>query len=152
MEVEIRVREATSGDLPTVLRLLAQLPFEPPEGYMPTPSEASKIFLQMLATPDRKLLVAEDPMGVAGIVDLLVVSNLTHGGSPWTIVENLVVDSDRRRNGIGQALMREVIERARRAGCYKVQLMSNVRREGAHDFYRSLGFEENAQGFRLYFE
>lgn len=151
MEDQVRIRDATGGDLPTVLRLLAQLPVEPSEGYMPSVSDASKIFGQMLASADRKLLIAEDAAGAAGIVDLLVVPNLTHGGSPWAIVENLVVDSDRRRNGIGQALMREVIERAKRAGCYKVQLMSNVRREGAHDFYRSLGFEENAQGFRIYF-
>jgi hypothetical protein len=43
------------------------------------------------------------------------------------------------------------VSRARESGCYKVQLMSDVRRGEAHSFYRSLGFEPSAHGFRLYF-
>jgi hypothetical protein len=41
---------------------------------------------------------------------------------------------------------------AKSAGCYKVILTSDNRRERAHKFYKSLGFEPSAQGFRFYFQ
>jgi GNAT superfamily N-acetyltransferase len=66
-------------------------------------------------------------------------------------VEYVVVDEKHRRRGIGKLLMDDVIERAKEAGCYKIMLTSDNRREEAHDFYRSLGFEASAHGFRLYF-
>jgi hypothetical protein len=40
----------------------------------------------------------------------------------------------------------------RSAGCKKVQLLSHKRHssDGAHRLYTSLGFEPDAEGFRLY--
>jgi hypothetical protein len=40
------------------------------------------------------------------------------------------------------------------AGCYKVQLLSHKRHghDGAHAFYRSMGFEAEAEGFRMYLD
>ena len=41
---------------------------------------------------------------------------------------------------------------ARVQGCHKIQLLTHKRHalDGAHDFYRSVGFEAEAEGFRLY--
>jgi GNAT superfamily N-acetyltransferase len=47
--------------------------------------------------------------------------------------------------------MESVISLAKEAGCYKIMLTSDLRRERAHKFYKSLGFEPSAYGFRLYF-
>ena len=55
-----------------------------------------------------------------------------------------------RGEGLGRTLLAEAVAIARRAGCYKVQLLSNNARQGAHRFYGNLGFEPSAQGFRLY--
>ena len=84
--------------------------------------------------------------------DLLIVSNLTHAGDPWAIVENVIVDRAARRGGIGRALMSELLRRCDAAGCYKVQLLSRKHRHEAHAFYRSLGFEPVAEGFRRHRE
>lgn len=46
--------------------------------------------------------------------------------------------------------MDEAVARARSAGCYKVQLLSNRLRTEAHEFYRNLGFDMSAEAFRLY--
>ena len=47
--------------------------------------------------------------------------------------------------------MRHVIDAARSAGCYKVQLLSGKHRAAeAHEFYRRLGFEAVAEGFKLF--
>jgi GNAT superfamily N-acetyltransferase len=45
--------------------------------------------------------------------------------------------------------MRHAIERARRLGCYRVQLTSNVVRSDAHRFYERLGFTPSHLGFKL---
>jgi GNAT superfamily N-acetyltransferase len=45
--------------------------------------------------------------------------------------------------------MEAAIDRARRLGCYRVQLTSNAVREDAHRFYARLGFTPSHVGFKL---
>jgi GNAT superfamily N-acetyltransferase len=82
----------------------------------------------------------------------VVVPNLTHRGEPWAIVENVIVASAARRTGVGRALMARLIELARAAGCYKLQLLSGKHRAEAHAFYRSMGLDAVAEGFKIYFD
>jgi len=121
---------------------------------MPADEDVTREFLTEIASiPSRHLLVAEvEEQQIAGTLDLLVVRNVTHQGRPWAIVENMVVSEQYRRRGIGAALIVEALERAKQAHCYKVQLLSAKYRVEAHDFYRSLGFEAVAEGFRFYIE
>jgi ribosomal protein S18 acetylase RimI-like enzyme len=58
-----------------------------------------------------------------------------------SIVEDVVVDEEMRGQGIGEALMLQAIELARRAGASAVSLTSNPRREAANYLYQSLGFK-----------
>ena len=76
--------------------------------------------------------------------------NLTHRAEPWEIIENVVVSATARRKGVGRALMGHMFEIARSAGCFKVQLMSGKHRAEAHHFYRSMGLEAVAEGFKIY--
>lgn len=98
----------------------------------------------------RQLLVAEADGAIAGTLDLLIVTNMTHGGAPWAVIENVVVDENARGRGVGRTLIDEAVRRSSDAGCYKIQLLSNKRRTDAHAFYRSTGFEAVAEGFRRY--
>jgi len=66
-------------------------------------------------------------------------------------VENLVVTAGHRRRGTGKMLLEYVIARAREKGCHRIELCSDKRREQAHQLYRSVGFEQSAYGFRIYF-
>jgi ribosomal protein S18 acetylase RimI-like enzyme len=147
MRGSLVVRPATTTDVVAVLDLLAQLHPERPE--MPGVDDARSVWAAMLAQPDRVLFVAELDGVVVGTADLLVVRNLTHHAQPWSVVENVVIDAARRREGIGRKLLEVVVRSAREAGAYKVQLISADGRE-AHAFYEALGFESRAQGFRLY--
>lgn len=49
-------------------------------------------------------------------------------------------------------MVERLLEDAKGAGCYKVQLLTHKRHadDGAHAFYRSMGFDAEAEGFRLY--
>ena len=44
------------------------------------------------------------------------------------------------------------MERCREKDCYKLVLSSNARRERAHAFYESLGFERHGFSFRVNLE
>lgn len=90
-----------------------------------------------------------DPVGTA---TAMTMPNLTYDCCPTTFVEAVVVVHDRRRQGIATAIMGRVLGDARAAGCNKVQLLSHKRHvsDGAHRLYTSLGFEAEAEGFRLY--
>src|SRR5665647_3602498 len=64
-----------------------------------------------------------------------VVPNLTRGGRPFAIIENVVTDPEHRRHGHGRAVIDALVEHAFGAGCYKVMLQTSIVRDGAHAFY-----------------
>lgn len=145
-----RIRTAVAEDLPALLDLYRQLAGDRPESQPAGPAAAGPILARILADPARQLLVADADGRVVGTAEVLVIANLTHGGQPWAIVENVVVAADARRLGVGRALMAHIVEQAREAGCYKIQLLSRAERADAHLFYESLGFARSAVGFRRY--
>jgi GNAT superfamily N-acetyltransferase len=49
-------------------------------------------------------------------------------------------------------MMNHAISEARFKGCYKVALSSNLKRERAHAFYESIGFERHGYSFLLRLE
>jgi ribosomal protein S18 acetylase RimI-like enzyme len=55
---------------------------------------------------------------------------------------------------VGRRLVERALGDLRAVGCRKVQLLSHKRHaaDGAHAFYRDLGFTAEAQGFRLYLD
>jgi GNAT superfamily N-acetyltransferase len=145
------IRRAVEKDIPRILELYRQLSFEP-EKFRPSPvNECQKVFRKMSQYPDYTLLVAEDNGQVVGTTVLAILPGFAHGTSPFAVVEYVVVDEKFRSKGIGKLMMNSVKSLAKEAGCYKIMLTSDNRRERAHKFYTSLGFEPSAQGFRFYF-
>ena len=148
------IRAATEQDIPRILELYEELVIStsPAErGHTPSPDDYRRIYEQVCAMPGHELIVAEENDKVIGTMVLLIVPNLSHSGLPWAVVENIVTDERFQRQGIGRLMMEYAINRAREAGCYKLQLSSSKTREEAHRFYESLGFEASAHGFRRYF-
>lgn len=144
----IHIRAATDGDLPGVLALYAQLGLD--GGEVLTLEQARAIHAQFARYPNYRLFVAcadAAPHQVLGTYALLVMHNLAHMGLPSAIVEDVVVDSDCRSQGLGRQMMEHAMAQARAAGCYKLALSSNGRRERAHAFYESLGFQRHGLSF-----
>jgi ribosomal protein S18 acetylase RimI-like enzyme len=139
-------------DLESLLALHAELA-DSPATTTPVGDPAARAVLRtMLDDPARHLAVASVDDDVVGTADMLIAQNLTHLARPWGIIENVVVSTGHRRNGVGEALMGYLIGIARAAGCYKVQLLSAEHRGEAHSFYRALGFRSVAAGFKLYLD
>ena len=146
----VRIREAKSTDLPGVLALYAQPALD--DGRVLPIQDAEYIFARFAHYPDYRLYVAEIDRQIVGSFALMIMDNLGHLGAPSAIVEDVVVDPAVQSRGIGQAMMQFALEKAREKGCYKLVLSSNAKRERAHAFYESLGFERHGYSFRVVFE
>ena len=146
------IRRAMEKDIPRILELYQQLSLNPsPSPYKAPPlNDCLKVFRKMSEYPNYYLLVAEEGGLVVGTTVLAVLPGFAHGTAPFAVVEYVVVDEKRRSQGIGKLLMEYVIARAKEAGCYKIALTSDNRREQAHKFYNSIGFKSSSHGFRLY--
>jgi GNAT superfamily N-acetyltransferase len=152
VEPDLEIRPATADDLPGLLRLYGELAEARAESQPADAETAARILGEIQADPRRELLVAVRDGRVLGTADTVIVPNLTHGGKPWAIVENVAVGEPQRRHGIGTRLMVEIERRVKQAACYKIQLLSRKHRRVAHTFYEALGFEATAEGFRRYFD
>ncbi|MBI4296404.1 MAG: GNAT family N-acetyltransferase [Chloroflexi bacterium] len=146
--MNVTIRKATPRDIPRILELYEQLT---EEKLNVSPAKAEQVFAEIVAMPNQEFLVAEKDGLVLGTLFLQIVPNLSHDARPWAIVENMVVDRRYHRQGIGRLLIEYALNNCREAGCYKVQLLSQKKRLEAHQFYRSMGFQDSALGFRLYF-
>jgi len=141
------IREATAEDLSAVLELYAQPQLD--DGQRLSLEEAEAVFDQMRAYPHYRLYVAELRGRLVGTFTLLIAKNLSHLGASSAVVESVAVDPALQGQGIGSAMMAYAAAQCRRAGCYKMALSSNLRREQAHAFYEGLGFERHGYSFRV---
>ena len=126
------VRVAVEEDIPRILELYGELVLTTsPEELNRTPSadDYRQAFARISAATGHELLVAEEEGRVVGTMVLIIVPNLSHDGLPWAGVENVVVDSHYRRRGIGKLLMDYALAQAKKARCYKIQLISDKRRK-----------------------
>ncbi|BBH20402.1 N-acetyltransferase [Paenibacillus baekrokdamisoli] len=68
---------------------------------------------------------------------------------PFMVIENVIVSTEARRQGIGRKLMLAIEELARGRGCYYLIFVSGGHRKEAHLLYEALGFkDEQVEGFR----
>lgn len=133
-------REGHESDLPEILRLYRQLNPDDPEISLERARDLWN------ATPGLvRYFVAATPGGLVGSCNVSILPNLTRGGRPFAVIENVVVDDKFRRAGIGRTIMDRAVEFARSRNCYKVVLTSSRKRTEAHRFYESIGFDGNSK-------
>ncbi len=143
----ILIRYAAESDLGAVLSLYAQPVLD--DGKVLTGEQALEIFNKMQRYPDYRLYVALSDSTVVGSFALLIMDNLGHLGAPSGVIEDVAVHPRWQGQGIGTQMMQFAVEMCQDCGCYKVALSSNIRREKAHRFYESLGFEHHGYSFLL---
>ena len=141
------IREAVEADLPSILRVYGEAGIDSTGGF--TLEEARAQFAGFRQYPYYRVFVAEADGEIAGTYTLLIMDNLNKRGSRAGIVEDVAVMPPYQGRGIGRTMMRHAMEECRAAGCYKLTLSSNLKREAAHRFYDSLGFERHGYSFRM---
>lgn len=142
----VTIRDAGAADLPAVAALYAAAFADPADVDGPGSIEAAWQRLRREA-PTARVLLAEIDGQPVGTLTLFVLPMLAHGGTPAALVEAVAVDPPVQGSGIGRALMDEAMARARAAGCYKLALSSNNKRDEAHAFYERLGYQGHGVSF-----
>jgi len=148
------IRRATEADLGRAveLLLLGALPGGPAREEDPAAVGPYAAALREIDDAGGTVLVAERDGEVIGVCQLIVFRHLQASGGLCAEIESVHVHPDHRGSGVGTALVREAVARARALGCYRVQLTSNARREDAHRFYERLGFSPTHVGFKMLLE
>jgi GNAT superfamily N-acetyltransferase len=100
--------------------------------------------------PNNGVYVAELDGQVVGTFHLLFIRQVSNRGRVIAQVESVVVAKNARSRGVGEAMMTWAIDEAKRRGCLRVQLTTNVARTDAHRFYERLGFRTTHKGMKLY--
>jgi GNAT superfamily N-acetyltransferase len=136
----IAIRPPQPADARAIAGLLGEL------GYPTTPEQWARRLERLDREPATWLFVAEVAGDVAGLAALRVLT-LVERDEPVGRLIALVVGERFRRAGVGRALVARVETQARRARCTQLDLTSGDRRDGAHAFYRRLGFADVSRRF-----
>jgi GNAT superfamily N-acetyltransferase len=128
------VRKAHVDDIAAIAALSGQL------GYPSTVEQVHKRFDDIRQREDHCVYVCKDPDGqVIGWIHVSLRPLLVNERSAE--IGGLIVDRSRRGAGIGRLLLTSAEDWAREQSCHRLVIRSNTLREGAHEFYQSLGYE-----------
>jgi len=106
---------------------------------------------EMLADRNMHILIIEEDHRLVSSCVLVIIRNLTRGGRPYAIIENVVTHSDYRLKGYGKSIITETLDIAWKNNCYKVMLMTGRSDEGTMKFYENCGFVRGVKtGFIAY--
>ena len=149
--MDITFRHATSRDLPTIVRMLADdfLGQQRERCDDPLPKSYQRAFDEIDADSNNELIVAELDGAVVGTLQLTFTPSLSFQGGKRATVESVRVDEPHRGKGIGREMMLWAIGRAKERGCVSMQLTTNADRADAHRFYENLGFKASHVGMKL---
>lgn len=129
----VEATEVTPALIEAFNRLVPQLSKSNPP---PTAAELALI----VESPASILLIAVDPDDGAILGSMtLAWFRIPTGVRAW--IEDVVVDEGARGRGVGEALNREALDRARALDARTVDLTSRPSREAANRLYQRLGFE-----------
>lgn len=84
-------------------------------------------------------IATNDEQHILGTATLATYTLLS-GTKAW--IEDVVVDSSARKQGIGQQLVLHILKFARQKGINKIDLSSRPERIAANKLYQKLGFEQ----------
>lgn len=97
-----------------------------------------------------KYFTAKDNGKIVGSCYICIIPNLTRGGKSIGYIENVIIDTQYRKKGIGKEIVKKAVEYAKEKNCYKVILQSGIERTEAHKFYESIGFDgESKKAFQI---
>ena len=148
---DLSIREAKETDVAAIAALFAS---DDVGGHGDTTDPAAlpaylRAFRLIAESPNDSLYVAELGGAVVGTFQTTLITTMNGRGRTTLTIEAVQTRLDLRGKGIGAAMMRFAVGRARQAGAGLVQLTSNNARADAHRFYERLGFERSHAGFKM---
>ncbi len=135
----VEIRKATLADEEDVAVLIRELGQAIGVSGDVNPVSWYSTLRKMIASPEWTFLLAEKGAKKCGLLILLILPSLYHGGNYAAITE-LIVSRDCQGKGIGEALVDEAKRLARTMGCDELDVSVEIENERAKGFYEKLGF------------
>lgn len=144
------LRHATTEDLPSIVRLLAddELGRSREDARAPLDPRYLAAFAAIERDPNQQLLVAEQDGRIVGCLQLSLIPGLSRLGMWRGQIESVRVASSERGHGLGRLMIEWAIGECRDRGCGLVQLTTDKSRTEARSFYEGLGFEASHEGMK----
>jgi ribosomal protein S18 acetylase RimI-like enzyme len=140
----MKIRRLAEDDLVGLSGLYAQF-----WGEESSLEQMRATFRRLAENPRYLLLVAEEAGCLIGSVMGIICEELYGECKPFMVIEDVIVDRQHRRAGIGSALMRELERCAMDSGCSYVIFVTETERVAAQCFYASLGYAlDTHKGFK----
>jgi len=136
------IRSATRDDFEAIAQLYAQLNVDDPPV---AGAHYIEVFEQILDREGLDIVLLELDGEILGATYLNLIPNLSRGGRPYAVIENVVIAAHRRGERLGRRLMDATLDRAWAAGCYKAMLQTGSKTPSTHAFYRACGFADDAK-------
>lgn len=141
----LTIRPAVRADLSALLDLYQHLS---PGDDRPGDAEAAQVLDRFQTYRGSAIFVGVVGERIVASCTLVVVPNLTRGGRPYGLIENVVTHGAFRQQGFGRRMLTAASDAAWKADCYKVMLMTGSTKSETLDFYLRAGFEQSKSGFQ----
>ena len=112
--------------------------------------EKMRISYQKISdNPSYILLAAKQEDDLMGFGMGIICEELYCDCKPFMVIEDLIVDKNQRRSGIGSGLIQELEKQAIANNCCQIIFVTETDRSDAQRFYESLGYKsEPYKGFK----
>lgn len=139
------IRRAQASDSEAIGRLYTELNTLSPPGVLPER-------IATIASSDHThLLVCDDEGDILATALLCLCQDAMFGNQPFALVENFIVSSDYKREGIGKSMMDYIEAFCLEQNCSKIMLQTSSKNLDARDFYSAMGYDPDAKtGFVKY--
>jgi GNAT superfamily N-acetyltransferase len=135
----MKLIKATHSDIPELVELLNSL-FEQEAEFEPNSEIQSKALSKIILDPKIGIiLIAKEDDKILGMVNLLFTES-TALGSKVALLEDMVILSSSRGRGIGSQLIDYAISEAKKVGCKRITLLTDIENTKAQSFYQKKGF------------
>lgn len=140
----LQAQLATKEDLAVLNNLYADMNNKP----LMSESEITHVWQQIEKVNDYYIYLTYLDNQAIGTFSLLFMPTMMHlGFHRSAILDSVTILSNYRGQGYGRQMIQKALKISADAGCYKVTLSSNIQRDRAHNFYKSLGFRQHGWSF-----
>lgn len=145
----ITVREARREDVAAIVALLADDDLGRGREDPAAMPDYLSAYERVAADRRNLLYVAEDAAGsLVGTFQMTLIPGLSNRGAELALIQAVRITSDRRGQGLGEAMISWAMDEARRRGATTVELFTHNSRDAAQRFYERLGFARSHVGMR----
>ena len=111
-----------------------------------SPKKAKEVFKKIKSDKNYKIYVAILDSKVVGTTTLFIEQKFIHDGGKVGHIEDVAVRKEYKGKGVGQKVVKALLEYAKKEGCYKTILDCT---DDLISFYEKMGFKRHSNSMRF---